>query len=389
MFPIFEGNLLPKIKSLIEGKDEFILVEKEDFYVVDYVVNFPGTFPDLSELDAAWYREFRGLLLYKDGTIARRPLHKFFNYGEKPETYELSLDNPHVIMKKLDGSMIAPFILPNGEIYWATKMGAESFHNDVEEFVNTSYMPYKSLVKIYCNMGHTPIFEWISPNNKIVVQYNEPSLVLTAVRDMRTGEYLSYKGMICDIDGDFPVVQKIPPFAGFDLLKDHTADLEGEEGYVVAFDNGYRVKMKGDWYCQLHKVKSYFDYEKDVVKLILENNVDDLIPLLDDSSKEKLHQYEATLNRYIDSLAHDIFITTDDIIIENMGKKEFALTLKDTKNPIVSQIIFKIWDNMGSISGPEIFQIVVEWAIKNTSSHGKWQTFKQVNKNEFSDQLIW
>jgi RNA ligase len=386
-FPIFEGNLLPKIRELIEGKDEFILVEKDDFFVVDYVVNFPGTFPDLSEPDAAWYREFRGLILHKDGTVARRPFHKFFNYGEKLETYELSLDNPHVIMMKLDGSMISPFVRPNGEIYWATKMGAIDFHNDVKEFVENSSIPYDSFAKMCYNFGQTPIFEWVSPKNKIVVQYNEPSLILTAVRDMATGSYHIFDDFMSKYESQFgiPVVQTVGSFADFDSLKDHTSNLEGEEGYVVSFNDGSRVKMKGDWYCQLHKVKSYFDYEKDVVKLILENQVDDLVPLLDDASKKKLAEYEHLLHCYINTLTNEVFMTIDDKI----SKKEFALTVKDTKNPIVSQIIFKIWDNMVEMTEPEIFQIVVEWAIKNTSSHGKWQTFKQINKNEFSDSLVW
>jgi len=37
--------------------------------------------------------------------------------------------------------------------------------------------------------GYTPIFEWCSNKNRIVLDYPEDQLILTSVRHMITGEY--------------------------------------------------------------------------------------------------------------------------------------------------------------------------------------------------------
>ena len=38
---------------------------------------------------------------------------------------------------------------------------------------------------------YTPIFEWCSPTNRIVVKHDKPQLILTAIRDNTYGDYVS------------------------------------------------------------------------------------------------------------------------------------------------------------------------------------------------------
>ncbi len=64
----------------IEGRDEFVVAEREGYTVVNYVVAMADTFdmtgPD--DLGGAIRRECRGLIFGPDGALMSRPFHKFF-----------------------------------------------------------------------------------------------------------------------------------------------------------------------------------------------------------------------------------------------------------------------------------------------------------------------
>jgi RNA ligase len=177
----------------IEGRPEFIVAEREGYTVINYVVVMADTFdmtgPD--DLGGAIRREARGLIFGRDGNLMSRPFHKFFNVNERAETqtHEIDMSQPHVIMEKLDGSMVRPITI-NGYIRWASKMGITSVGMQAEEFVakNTKY---KNFACWCIKEGLTPIFEWTSPFNQIVLPYEEENLTLLAVRNNFTGEYLS------------------------------------------------------------------------------------------------------------------------------------------------------------------------------------------------------
>jgi len=129
------GHQFPKIRHIddvrpaIEGRDEFIIAERDWGYVINYMVNMPDSFPPVNtvvadievisaiedfvgyqvvyDLHAALRRECRGMLFYPDGRIMARRYHKFFNVNERDETqaHLLDLNRSHVILEKLDGSM--------------------------------------------------------------------------------------------------------------------------------------------------------------------------------------------------------------------------------------------------------------------------------------------
>src|SRR6478609_139429 len=88
----------------IEGRPEFIVAERPGYKVIDYNVAFFDSFDDPMRL------ECRGIKFDAKGKILARPMHKFFNVGERPDTQPELLDfsKPHIITEKLDGSMIHP-----------------------------------------------------------------------------------------------------------------------------------------------------------------------------------------------------------------------------------------------------------------------------------------
>lgn len=192
----------------IEGRDEFVVAKKEGYTVINYNVMMSDTFPPVvrplpvtSVIDLDHYecqlsairRECRGIIFDSvTGNIIRRPFHKFFNVNEREETQDhvVDMSRPHVILEKLDGSMIAVFA-HEGKLIWGTKMVAQDFHELVEQFVKESDIDYEGFCWDLINSGHTPIFEWMHPQKRIVIDYGkEPTLSLTAIRNIVTGAYV-------------------------------------------------------------------------------------------------------------------------------------------------------------------------------------------------------
>ena len=202
-FPLIRN--ISDVLPAIEGRDEFVVAEKEGYTVINYNVMMADTFPDVVLADpdrpdlaavarhAMLRRECRGIIFdSKTGDIIRRPFHKFFNVNEREETQDhvVDLSRPHAILEKLDGSMIAVFA-HEGKLIWGTKMVAQDFHEQVEQFVKESDIDYESFCWELINSGHTPIFEWMHPQKRIVIDYGkEPTLTLTAIRNIVTGAYV-------------------------------------------------------------------------------------------------------------------------------------------------------------------------------------------------------
>ena len=209
-FPII--NHINDVLPAIEGRSEFIVAERDGYKVVNYVVSMTDTFPNImlcenkhsGKLGPAFYpedhhaiirRECRGIIFDTDGNILARRLHKFFNINEREETQIDNVDfsRPHVILEKLDGSMITPIKIGDN-IRWGTKMGLTDVAKPVEEFVKKT-PKYEDFVRHIISLDKTAIFEWCSRSQRIVIDYPVDRLVLTAIRNNVTGEYDSIKGM--------------------------------------------------------------------------------------------------------------------------------------------------------------------------------------------------
>lgn len=207
-FPIIQN--ISDVLPAIEGRDEFVVADKGSYTVINYNVMMTDTFPDIDveeksigsgplrdQYDLEHYyrrvrRECRGIIFdSKTGDIIRRPFHKFFNVNEREETqlHNLDFSKEHWIDTKLDGSMIAVFI-NEGEIVYGTKMVAPDFHELVKKFVDASDVDYEGFCRKIIADGYTPIFEFMHPQKRIVIDYGkEPTLILLAARHMLSGKF--------------------------------------------------------------------------------------------------------------------------------------------------------------------------------------------------------
>lgn len=179
------------------------------------------------------------------GKIVGQAFGKFFGYGELPEPKQKELLNSlHFnIDEKMDGSMILLYYY-DGE--WRT--------NTRGSFTSDQAIKAKELLSNYntdtLDTNCTYILEVIYPENRIVVDYQgEEKLVLLAIFDLTHGE----RSIDSSIH-DFPKPKRFN-FQSIHEVLDHLKDLTyNEEGYVVRFSNGTRVKFKGDEYVKMHRI---------------------------------------------------------------------------------------------------------------------------------------
>jgi len=190
----------------------------------------------------------RGLILCpSQKKVVCQPLIKFFNYGE---TLYLPENEPFRATTKMDGSCIFLW-------YWDGKWNCStrgSFSSDqaiwAENWLHTN-CAISELVP-----GRTYIFEGIYAKNRIVITYDFEGLVLITGYDENGNEFL-YDDTTWYASRMGTRVVQTNSFDSIESMLVLAEELpSSEEGWVVRFDNGYRIKIKSSEYCRIHRVIS-------------------------------------------------------------------------------------------------------------------------------------
>jgi len=343
----------------------------------DELMNGPDISSDEWDLRAIVRRECRGIAFHTDtGLIVSRPFHKFFNVGERDDMthYELDFRRPHIVMDKVDGSMIRP-IPTVGGLRWGTKMGITDTAMLAETWlVNNSQ--YASLAHHCIAQDLTPLFEYVSPENRVVVDYGERNMTLLAVRNVVTGEYLA-QTLLNDLGARFgiPVVKVYDPVEGdptiyIDAVRGSD---ELDEGIVVAFPDGQRAKVKTDTYSILHKVKEAGRTERTMVTAILDGKIDDLLPMLPEDAAKRVLDYVSRFYTAVERLSKDIDFIWAQSLEDFSTKKDLAIGTKDSHTQLERGALFALWDQ--KVEGPYTYAMQI--VTNALSSETKWEEMKQ------------
>lgn len=349
----------PKIENITDVLphiDENFVVKEADEGItyVNYVRMGPETFPEISHkapdfmtYKARVRRELRGIAFDTEtGQIVSRPFHKFFNVGEREGvTYEdFDLRFPHVIMEKLDGSMIRPIPTRDG-IRWGTKMGITDVAMMAETFV-ADKPHYLELARAAMGGMFTPIFEYCGRDNRIVIDHPVARMPLLAIRHNTTGNYMSYDAVkdfgarygveVVGVDGSLKSISDIRGYV--ESLRQQT----GIEGVVIDF-GGHKVKSKTDEYLMFHRGKEMLHSERHLLGLVFEDAVDDVLPVIDQDSAARIVSYIGRFWKEMDRLVDDCFSEYVRIRRKYKTKKDFAIGEKYLA-PWRRSLYFAIWD---------------------------------------------
>jgi RNA ligase len=314
----------------------------------------------------------RGLVLDTEGNVIAKPFPKFFNYEEhKPE----DIPNEYFeVYEKMDGSLgiffyyeeelsderryniwfnnnyqtgmerfFDPNNLPNfddpyyeptprikGEWHMATRGSFQS-----EQAIKGMEIANKYNYDKICVPGYTYLFEIIYPENRIVVDYGkEERLVLLGVMNRR-GEEFPYEELVED---GWDIVMKYKTWGeDWETLKKEIS--KDNEGYVIRFSGGMRMKIKGDEYVRLHRILTNFS-TKDIWELLRNN--EQLEPFLDrvpDEFDAWVREVVRDLQSRYDNILKDYRIIMDDIY--DADKKVFAERAKRYPHP---SLLFALYD---------------------------------------------
>ncbi|MFK7907787.1 MAG: T4 RnlA family RNA ligase [Chitinophagales bacterium] len=184
----------------------------------------------------------RGLILDSDYEIVAKPFEKFFNLEQVKAEDIPSSD--YKIYEKMDGSL--------GILYWlddephiATRGSFDSVQAlRATELLQTKYREY---IK-YLKRGWTYLFEIIVAESKVVIEYDKEYLVLIGVINNATFRDETL------VDIGFPIAQSYAGTKDFRELKQ--LNTKGKEGFVVHFEDGFRVKIKFEEYVRVHKLRT-------------------------------------------------------------------------------------------------------------------------------------
>lgn len=368
--------MFPVIKNiedvLLHIDDNFSVKRHDNVTVVNYILSSTETFPTDISLKSKIRRECRGLIFdNKTGNIIRRPLHKFFNVGERESTQinNVNFSEQHDILEKLDGSMIAPFY--NGEkMYFGTKAGFSEVADFANSFVgrNSKYTSFSDQLILY---NFTPIFEYVSKNNKIVLKYSEENMYLLAIRNIFSGEYLDYETMkkwanIYDI----PLVNRHNTHGKsineiFQIIKDST----DEEGIVIRFPHEM-MKVKCDWYVAIHKAKEKILFDRHIVEMILNEDIDDIKSHLDEDDRKSIDEFENSFWKHFKEIKYRV----DDMLMMYPDKTEFGRFHKNNYSSFYQSLYFYCMSKEASAS-----DALVEIIKKNLNQNISWENFSRNN----------
>ena len=302
------------------------VVEMYDYRLAGYTDFFPE--------DGNNWTELRGLTFVQqaDGSWERNILlQKFFNINQTIGWMYDDVKNKAItrIQNKEDGSVISFVEFANGKVRAKSKMSFISPQAVMAQEVYDNDEALRSAIEYSFRMGATMVFELVSPENQIVLEYQNTELRLLQVREY-DGRYHPNPNLIAEKEG-LTYSETFSHKTLYDLLTLKETSQDNIEGWVVTFNDGQMAKIKTNKYLSLHGLIGPDAFRENLlVQTILEGNIDDVISaLVPGIKKDKLLAITAKVEANFNSLVTEFIDLHAKYINEfKSDRKQFALVHK-------------------------------------------------------------
>jgi len=316
-------------------------------------------------------REARALILDEDDNwrIVAHGYNKFFNYSEQlADTIDWSSAR---VYEKVDGTLIQMYFYDNdwrvcttgtpdggqfAELFWKQWHKQECCHPNLEEDRNTF------------------MFEYVSPETRIVVPYPEPHIYFHGVR-------------VSDLEED---PQDAADYYGWNLVKSYpintlenvlkTAETftpDQHEGFVVVDKNFNRIKCKSALYVAIHHLKSSMS-EKSLLDVARKNESSELLVYFPDL-REKVESFKKQLE-FLSKIIHRncIIYLANSIENGNINRKKFAAFATSKESFYYSGCLFAMLDKKVQTPHEWFNRISVDTLLELVKRYGD---VKEVSSN--------
>jgi hypothetical protein len=283
--------------------------------------------------------------------IVARPMDRFFNaddvhaalIDQSTARYQEKLDGTCCILyfdHDKDQWCVATRAVPEADVIFdagiitplKTNTFYELFKHSVLETIRAQYC------ELFCNpdphvlfelwANHaldrnvTYVYELTTPNNRVVVKYDDYRVTLLASRVTQTGEYLEHE------QGYGPALLKPKEWTldSLDALIKfvNAADPAKLEGAVVIDANYNRQKVKSKAWILASRAKDVVTMSKrGALTSIIDGTVDDVLPLLDKQVVDHIENMRAGLNVQLFNID-----SAFQLLSKNPDRKSFALAVQ-------------------------------------------------------------
>ncbi len=238
----------------------------------------------------------RGLVLDAEYQPIARPLQKFFNIEEHQGTLP---DGMPVIYEKMDGSMILLFhyagdwqVASRGSFCSEQAIKAKAMLDNYTEELAT------------LDRSYTYILEVIYPTNRIVVDYGtqERLVMLSAIHTL-TSEELELENVGWPDRAQTYPADDIKTW--MTTIQKTQSELVNQEGFILKWPNGFRLKYKLADYVRLHRVLTRIQ-AKDIWECLCEGqNLDQFLESVPDEFYQWVKGVKADLDDQFQAIEAD------------------------------------------------------------------------------------
>ncbi len=340
-------------QQLLFNDLEFLIQNNEAFYRQEFVkderkyVIYNYRLASYTDFLAPGAIEARGTTFELNGEgkavrLVALPMHKFFNRFENPSTMDVDITAIESIEDKSDGSLISSY-MHHGQVFLKTKGSLFS-----DQAVAAMYWldqpeqaEFKRLVTEYTMELYTVNMEWVSPENRIVLGYLEPRLIVLNVRDTMNGTYNTFHAnafkayMAPDVD--------LKGLSLIDFVNQIPDMQEDIEGYIVKMKGGLWMKIKTKKYLALHHCKDSVNNPRRLWEVIVNEGIDDI--------RAMFHE-DALLIRQIDEMQTKVDHVYNHMINivetfygenKHLERKDYAIKAQATVDKLYFSLVMNLY----------------------------------------------
>lgn len=282
----------------------------------------------------------RGLIIDENtGEVLARPFPKFFNYGEYAE-YEKDIpfhEIPEFTVKQ-DGSLGISYKI-HGKTYWSTRGSFESAQAEI-----ANYIWNKKYSHVVIPDEITLLVEIIDPKTKVVVDYDGLSdLIIIGAIHRFTGHDYNYQELVQLGENLRMQVTERKTLTLDEVIQLKETIGYNQEGWVLRWSNGKRLKIKGNQYLDIHRI-AYGLSNKMKVGYWKDGKIEELILKMPEEFRTEIEQFTSTLENKLEFLKQKLLEEVTRAKSNSNDRKTFAMYVNENAPKSIRHLIFKSYD---------------------------------------------